>query len=332
VDCPVPCGKIGQSFKVALSVMSLRLAFLGTPDFAVPTLEALLQSRHQLIAVYCQPPRPAGRGLLARASPVMEKAKQSGIEVRTPRSLRGTSEQAAFAALGLDAAVVVAYGLLLPAPILVAPKGGCLNLHPSRLPRWRGAAPIQRCLMAGDTETAVAIMRVDEGLDTGPVCLEEAVAVPEAATAGDMHDELARRGARLMVEALDQLEAGRLDCHDQAGHGVTYAAKISKDEAHIDWRRSAKEVHDHIRGLSPFPGAWCLAERAGNERIKILRSKVAEGSGAAGAILVAEGASLIVGCGSGAVRLLEVQRAGRKPMSAAEVLRGFPLRAGSQLT
>jgi methionyl-tRNA formyltransferase len=309
--------------------MTLRIVFMGTPDFSVPTLAEILGAGHEVVAVYSQPPRPAGRGMAERPSPVHAFATSLGVPVRTPTSLKSTAEQEAFARLGADAAVVVAYGLLLPLPILNAPRLGCFNLHASALPRWRGAAPIQRAIMAGDTETAVMVMRMAEGLDTGPVCLSEAVPIGAETTAGELHDELARRGAGLMVRALGALERGALDCAAQAEDGVTYAAKIDKAEARIDFSKPAAEVHNLIRGLSPFPGAWFETGAEGKrERIKVLRAAVTEGSGAPGEIL---DDALAVACGEGAVRFLELQRAGKKPMAARELLRGFALPAGGQL-
>ena len=309
--------------------MSLRIVFMGTPEFAVPTLVEILAAGHDVVAVYTQPPRPAGRGMDARKSPVHRQAEQSGIQVFTPASLKGAAEQEVFRSHGADVGVVVAYGLLLPKPILEAPEHGCLNLHASALPRWRGAAPIQRAIMAGDTETAVMVMRMDEGLDTGPICLAERVPIGPNMTAGELHDELARVGASLMLRALAALERGSLDATPQPETGVTYAAKIDKAEAHIDFSRPAAQVHNLIRGLSPFPGAWFEAGPAGRrERIKVLRSELAEGSGQPGTVLDDR---LTVACGEGAVRLVLLQRAGRKPMPGDEFLRGFELAPGTQL-
>jgi len=310
--------------------MPLKIVFMGTPDFSVPTLEAIIAAGHQVAAVYSRAPRPAGRGMTDRKSPVHAFAEASAIPVRTPKSLKGEAEQAAFAALGADAAVVVAYGLILPRPVLDAPRLGCFNLHASRLPRWRGAAPIQRAIMAGDRETAVAIMRMEEGLDTGPVCAAEAVPIGPDTTAGELHDELARRGAALMVRALGDLETGRLIATPQPAEGVTYAAKIDKAEARIDFSRPASEVHNLIRGLSPFPGAWFEATPPGGdkERIKVLRSTVADARAEPGQVL---DDALTIACGEGAVRLAEVQRAGKRAMTAAEFLRGFALPKGSRL-
>jgi methionyl-tRNA formyltransferase len=313
--------------------MSLRIVFMGTPDFSVPTLAEIIGAGHEVVAVYSQPPRPAGRGMDERKSPVQVFAEASGIPTSTPKSLKGTPEQAAFAAHRADAAVVIAYGLILPKPVLDAPREGCLNLHGSALPRWRGAAPIQRAIMAGDARTAAMVMRMDEGLDTGPVCLVDDIEIGPNMTAGELHDAMARRGADLMVRALAALERGSLVCTPQPAEGVTYAAKIGKDEARIDFAAPAAGVHNRIRGLSPFPGAWFEAEVQGKrERIKVLRSEVSEAT-AGGA---AEPGTLLddhltVACGEGAVRLVHVQRAGKKPMSADELLRGLPLRAGQRL-
>jgi methionyl-tRNA formyltransferase len=310
--------------------MPLKIVFMGTPDFSVPTLEAILAAGHRVLAVYSRAPRPAGRGMADKKSPVHVFAEANAIPVRTPASLRGEAEQAAFAALGADAAVVVAYGLILPQPVLDAPHLGCFNLHASRLPRWRGAAPIQRAIMAGDAETAAAIMRMEAGLDTGPVCAAEPVAIGSDTTAGELHDELARRGAVLMVRALGDLEHGRLGSTPQPADGITYAAKIDKAEARIDFTRTAHEVHNRIRGLSPFPGAWFeAAPPAGaRERIKVLRSTVVDGRGAPGEML---DDALTIACGEGAVRLIQVQRAGKRAVTAAELLRGFALPKGSRL-
>ena len=309
--------------------MTLRIVFMGTPDFAVPTLAEIIGAGHEVAAVYSQPPRPAGRGMAETPSPVHRFADSAGLPVRTPLSLKGADAQQAFAALQADAAVVVAYGLLLPDAVLQAPRLGCFNLHASALPRWRGAAPIHRAIMAGDAETAVAVMRMERGLDTGPVCLAEPVAIPPDMTTGELHDVLAQRGASLMVRALGALERSALDCAPQPADGVTYAAKIDKAEARIDFARPAVQVHNLIRGLSPFPGAWFETDAGGKrERIKVLRSQLAEGSGAPGEVLDDK---LTVACGEGAVRLVDLQRAGKKPMRAEEVLRGFALPPGTQL-
>ncbi|MCL4766625.1 MAG: methionyl-tRNA formyltransferase [Hyphomicrobiaceae bacterium] len=307
----------------------MRIVFMGTPEFAVPALAEILSAGHDVAAVYTQPPRPAGRGMEARKSPVQLFAESGRIPVMTPKSLKGAAEQETFRAHAADVGVVVAYGLILPKPILDAPLSGCLNLHASALPRWRGAAPIQRAIMAGDSATAVMVMRMDEGLDTGPVCLAERVPIGRDSTAGELHDALARIGAGLMVRALAAIERGSLDCTPQPQEGVSYAAKIEKSEARIDFERPAIEVHNLIRALSPFPGAWFEAGPPGRtERVKVLRSELAEGSGRAGTIL--DGA-LTIACGEGAIRLAVLQRAGRRPVSADEFLRGFALTPGTRL-
>jgi len=308
----------------------LRVVFMGTPDFAVPTLAAIAAAGHQVAAVYTQPPRPAGRGMQERKSAIHQCADAAGIRVLTPRTLKADDEQQAFTALKADVAVVVAYGLILPKPVLDAPRQGCLNLHASALPRWRGAAPIQRAIIAGDTETAATVMRMDEGLDTGPVCLAEPLSIGPEMTAGELHDLLAQRGAGLMLRALAQLEQGALNCTPQPVAGITYAAKIDKGETGIDFSRPAREVHNHVRGLSPSPGAWFdLATAEGKrERVKVLRTALADGAGPAGTVL--DGA-LTIACGEGAVRLLELQRAGKKALSAAEFLRGWPIAAGTRV-
>ena len=309
--------------------MPLRIVFMGTPDFAVPTLAEVVGAGHQVIAAYSQPARAAGRGMAARKSPVQMFAETAGIPVLTPDNFKSVDAQAAFAAHAADAAVVVAYGLLLPAAVLTAPRLGCFNLHASKLPRWRGAAPIQRAIMAGDTETAVMAMRMQQGLDTGPVCLAEQIAIGADQTAGELHDVLAQRGASIMVRALAALQRGSLDCTPQADDGVTYAKKIDKAEARIDFNADARDVHNRIRGLSPFPGAWFEAGADGKrERIKVLRAVVVEASGAPGMVLDDQ---LTIACGTGAVRFIELQRAGKTPMRAADVLRGFPLPPGAQL-
>ena len=309
----------------------MRIAFMGTPDFAVPTLEALLTAGHEVAAVYTQPPRPAGRGMHERISPVQRHAMQRGLPIFSPKSLKQAPEQEAFAAHRLDAAVVVAYGLLLPKPILQAPRHGCFNLHASALPRWRGAAPIQRAIMAGDLDTAAAVMRMDEGLDTGPVCRQECVPIGPDMTAGELHDLLATRGAGLMVATLAELTAGRLVCTPQALQGVTYAPKIDKRETRVDFMRPAREVHNHIRGLSPLPGAWTeIAAGRQGERLKVLRAGLADGSGTPGTVIGLTG-GLLVACAEGALRILEVQRPGKRPMPIDAFLRGFPLSLGKPL-
>ncbi|MER9423320.1 methionyl-tRNA formyltransferase [Mesorhizobium sp. M0317] len=316
--------------------MPLRVIFMGTPEFSVPVLRAIAEAGHEIAAVYTQPPRAAGRrGLELTPSPVQREAERLGIEVRTPLSLKGEAEQAAFQALRADVAVVVAYGLLLPKAILEAPRLGCLNGHASLLPRWRGAAPIQRAIMAGDVETGMMVMRMEEGLDTGPVALVEKCAIEPDMTAGDLHDRLMNIAATLMVEALSRLETNTLASTLQAADGVTYARKIDKSETRVDWTRPAAEVHNHIRGLSPFPGAWCEADIGGRtERLKLLRSTLSEGTlsesmGESGGILDDR---LTVACRSGAVRLVEVQRAGGKPAAAKEFLRGAKIEKGMKFS
>jgi methionyl-tRNA formyltransferase len=309
--------------------MRLRIIFMGTPDFAVPTLRAILEAGHEVVAVYSQPPRAAGRGMALRKSPVQQAAEETGLAVLTPERLKSAEEPARFGSLTPDVAVVVAYRLILPKPILDAPKYGALNLHASLLPRWRGAAPINRAIMAGDTETGVAVMRITEGLDAGPVCLEARAPIGADETAGELHDALATRGARLMVHALSALEGGGLDCRPQAEGGVTYAEKIDPAETRIDWSRPAREVHNLIRGLSPYPGAWFEFDLNGKpERIKALRSTLANGSGAPGLALDNK---LTIACGEGAVRLVEVQRAAKRPMSADDFLRGATIAHGTVL-
>ena len=307
----------------------MRIIFMGTPDFAVPSLRAICAAGHKVVAVYTQPPRKAGRGLNERKSPVQQAAEQAGLAVRSPARLKSQEEQERFVALDADAAVVVAYGIILPQPILAGTRHGAFNLHASLLPRWRGAAPINRAIMAGDGESGVSIMRLDQGLDTGPVCLEARVAIGRDMTAGELHDALAASGATLLVHALSALDRGRLDCRPQAENGVTYAEKIGPGETRIDWSRPAPEVHDMIRGLSPYPGAWFEVGINGKgERIKALRSTLAEVSGAPGTVLDEH---LTIACGEGAVRLTEVQRAGKKPMRSDNFLRGVPLHAGTKL-
>jgi methionyl-tRNA formyltransferase len=309
----------------------MRVVFMGTPQFAVPALTAIRARGHEVVAVYTRAPRPAGRrGLELTPSPVQTIAEQFGIPVFTPKTLRDEEQTQIFRAQAADVAVVVAYGLILPRPILAAPTHGCLNLHASLLPRWRGAAPIQRAIMAGDEETGIVVMRMEEGLDTGPVALGEHVAIGPDETAGDMHDRLAQLGADLITRALAALARDSLSFHPQSEIGVTYAHKISKEECRIDWARSAREVHNHVRGLSPFPGAFFEADFGrGIERVKVLRSSPAVGSGPAGTILDDQ---LTIGCGEGAIRLLNLQRAGKAPMDAATFLRGARLPAGATLT
>mgnify|MGYP006273100829 CR=1 FL=1 len=304
----------------------LRVVFMGTPAFAVPTLRAILHAGHPVVAVYTQPPRAAGRGQHVTKSPVMITAETNAIPVRTPTSLKGAEEQAAFAALNADIGVVVAYGMLLPTPILQAPKYGCLNLHASLLPRWRGAAPIQRAVQAGDERIGASVMQMDAGLDTGPVLLEDEIAVGPRPTAGIVHDALSERGAALMVQALANIEAGTAVARPQPAEGVTYAKKITNAEAVIDWTRPAIEIDRQVRAFNPFPGAWFPAAGA---RVRLLEADVVVGaSGVPGTVL---DAAPVIACGAGGLRLLHVQREGKKPMTAAEWLRGFSLPPGSVL-
>jgi methionyl-tRNA formyltransferase len=295
----------------------MKIVFMGTPDFSVPVLEALHQA-HEIVAVYCQPPRPAGRGKADRPSPVQARAEALGLPVRHPLSLRSAEVVAELAALEADVAVVVAYGLILPQAVLDAPRLGCLNIHASLLPRWRGAAPIHRAIMAGDAETGVCIMQMEAGLDTGPVLLREALAIGPQETTAELHDRLSVLGARLILQALERLP--KLRPEPQADQGVTYAAKIDKAEARVDFTRPAVEVDRLIRGLSPFPGAWIEIK---GERVKLLRSRLAEGQGVPGLVL----GGFTIACGTGAVEVLEAQREGKRPMAAAEVLRGLILPA-----
>ena len=301
----------------------MRVVFMGTPDFSVPALEALVAAGHEIACVYTQPPRPAGRGKKERASPVQTRAEALGLPVRHPLSLRTPEAQAEFAALGADIAVVVAYGLILPQPVLDAPAHGCLNIHASLLPRWRGAAPIHRAIMAGDAETGVCIMQMEAGLDTGPVLLRGTTPIADSDTTASLHDRLAGMGAELIVEALCQLP--ELVPESQPEAGVTYAQKIDKAEAAIDWTRPAVEVDRRIRGLSPFPGAWFEHEGA---RIKVLGSTLADGGGAPGEVL---DDALLVACGDGAVRLTRLQRAGKGAQDADVFLRGMPVARGTRL-
>ncbi len=302
----------------------MRLAFMGTPDFAVPTLRALAEAGNEIAAVYTQPPRPAGRGKKPRPSPVQACAEALGLPVRTPETFRDPAEREAFAALGLDAAVVVAYGLILPVAVLEAPRLGCFNLHASMLPRWRGAAPIQRAVMAGDRETGVCAMRMEKGLDTGPTVLCERVAIGPRDTGGDVHDRLAAIGAPLMVRALEGVASGALGLTPQPEDGASYARKIEKAETRIDWTRPAAEVDAHARGLAPVPGAW--TEIAG-ERVRVLMTRPEPGEGQPG---VALDDALLVACGTGAVRIERAQRPGRGPAAARDMLNGFPVPAGTR--
>ena len=294
----------------------MRIIFMGTPDFSVPALDALHAAGHEIACVYTQPPRPAGRGKKDRPSPVQARAEALGLEVRHPARLKDEAEQQAFAALGAELAVVVAYGLILPQPVLDAPRFGCMNIHASLLPRWRGAAPIHRAVMAGDAETGVCIMQMEAGLDTGPVLLRESTPIGPEDTTGDLHDRLAAMGGRMIVAAAER--AGALEPMPQPELGVTYAEKIDKSEARVDWTRPAAEIDRQIRGLSPFPGAWTEID---GERVKLLRCRLAPGRGAPGEVL--EG--FTVACGTGAVEITQAQRQGRRTMEIGELLRGLTL-------
>ena len=304
--------------------MPLRLIFMGTPEFAVPTLLALHAHGHEIAAVYTRAAKPAGRGMKLQPTPVEQEARRLGIPVLTPSTLKTPEALEQFHAHQADAAVVVAYGMILPKAILDTPPLGCFNLHASLLPRWRGAAPINRAIMAGDAESGVMVMKMDVGLDTGDVAMAERLAISEAMTAADLHDALAPLGADLMVRAMGALERGRLQLAKQSEEGVTYAAKIEKAEARIDWNRPARDVLRHIHGLSPFPGAWCEMTIDGEPmRVKILRCALAKGAGAPGDLLDEQ---LTIACQAGAIRILDLQRAGAKPMKAQEFLRGTPLK------
>jgi methionyl-tRNA formyltransferase len=305
----------------------LRLAFMGTPDFAVPALRALVEAGHEVAAVYTQPPREAGRGQKPRSSSVHRVALERGLPVRAPASLKTPAEQTAFATLSLDAAVVVAYGLLLPKPILAAPRLGCLNIHASLLPRWRGAAPIQRALMAGDTETGVTIMQMDEGLDTGPMLLQERMPIAPEYDAGILHDQLASLGAALIVGALDGVAAGALAAQPQPSVGVTYAAKVTRDDERLDWRRPAAELACQVRALSPRPGAWFAID---GDRLKVLATEpIPERFEVRPGTVLDD--RLAIACGHGTLRIVRIQRSGRAPMSAAEFLRGYRVPQGATL-
>jgi methionyl-tRNA formyltransferase len=307
----------------------LRIVFMGTPDFAVPALVELAGRGHDIAAVYTRAPAAAGRGMEERRSPVHEAALGLGAPVLHPASLKGEEAAVAFREHDADVAIVVAYGMLLPKDILSAPRLGCLNLHASLLPRWRGAAPINRAIMAGDAETGTMVMQMDEGLDTGPVALAERTAIDADMTAGDLHDRLKLVGADLLVRAVAALDRGSLAFKPQPQNGVTYAKKIEKAETRIDWALPASDVHNHIRGLSPFPGAWFELPVEGKPvRVKVLRSTLAEGHGKPGEVL---DTSLTVACGEKAVRLVQLQRAGAKPMGADEFLRGTPVKPGARL-
>lgn len=307
--------------------MSLRLIFMGTPDFALPALAELAGRGYDIAAVYTRAPKPAGRrGLELQPTPVEREARRLGLPVLTPATLKTPEAQAAFRAHGADAAVVVAYGLILPKPVLEAVPLGSFNIHASLLPRWRGAAPVNRAIMAGDTESGVTIMKMDEGLDTGAMALQKTLPISPDLTAGELHDGLSRLGAELMLLTLGAVESGSLGLAPQPAAGVTYAEKISKDETRVDWSKPAAQVHNHIRGLSPFPGAWFEID---GMRVKVLRSTRAEGSGAPGTVLDDR---LTIACGEGAVRLIALQRAGAKPLQAEEFLRGNAIKRGMRLS
>ncbi|WP_213773770.1 methionyl-tRNA formyltransferase [Bradyrhizobium sp. dw_78] len=309
--------------------MPLRLIFMGTPDFAVPTLLELAAHGHEIAAVYTRAAKPAGRGMKLQPTPVEQEARRLGIPVLTPATLKTPEAIEEFRAHQADAAVVVAYGMILPQAILDAPRLGCFNLHASLLPRWRGAAPINRAIMAGDAETGVMVMKMDAGLDTGDIAMAERIAITDRMTALDLHDALARLGGDLMVRAMAALDRGGLQLTKQGDDGVTYAAKIDKAEARIDWNRPAHAVLRHIHGLSPFPGAWCeMADEGEQVRVKILRCEMLDRSGAPGELLDDH---LAVACAEGAIRILELQRAGKQPMQAAEFLRGTPLKPPARL-
>ncbi|MFQ5563226.1 MAG: methionyl-tRNA formyltransferase [Parvularculaceae bacterium] len=309
----------------------MRLAFMGTPDFAVPVLAELIAAGHEIAAVYTRAPQPAGRGRRLTSSPVHQFAEQHGLAVRAPKSFKSIEARDAFAALDLDAAIVVAYGLILPQAVLDAPRLGCFNLHASLLPRWRGAAPIQRAIMAGDDKTGVQVMRMEAGLDTGPVLLSETVDIRPDDTAGTLHDRLSKIGAQLMPRALAALERGAITETPQTEEGATYAEKISPQETRIDWARPAREVDCFIRGLAPFPGGWFEIETGDAcVRVKVLMSRLADGGGTPGEVLEA-GARLVVACTDGSVELVRLQRAGKAAQPAAEFLRGLPLEKEQQL-
>jgi len=311
--------------------MSLRIIFMGTPEFSVPTLRLLVDAGHRIVAVYTQPPRPGGRrGLDLQKSPVHQAAELLGLPVFTPVNFKDPEERERFRALNADVGVVVAYGLLLPEAILNGTRDGCYNGHASLLPRWRGAAPIQRAIMAGDAKTGMMVMKMDKGLDTGAVALTREVEIGPNMTAGELHDRLMLVGAKAMAEAMVKLEMNDLPLTPQPEEGVLYAAKIDKAETRIDFARNARDVHNHIRGLAPFPGAWFeLAIGGKPERVKVLASELAEGQGASGELLTDD---LVVACGSGAVRLTRLQKAGGKPLAADDFLRGTPLAAGTRLS
>jgi len=306
----------------------MRLAFMGTPGFAAQILSALIDAGHEIVMIYCQPPRPAGRGHQPRASAVQRLAEARRLPLAMPTSLKDAREQARFSGLGLDAAVVAAYGLLLPRAILAAPRLGCFNVHASLLPRWRGAAPIQRAILAGDSETGVTIMQMDEGLDTGAILLQERIEIGAGETGGSLHDRLAGLGARLILQALEQRRAGRLDPTPQPAEGASYARKLERSEGRLDWRRPAAELERRVRALAPLPGAWC---EIGGERVKVLAAEIApaRSAGATPGRLLDD--RLTVACGEGALRLLTLQRAGKAALAADAFLRGFRLEPGQAI-
>jgi len=309
--------------------MALRIVFMGTPEFAVPALQALAAAGHEIVAAYSQPPRPAGRGMAERNSPVHLTAERLGVAVRTPKSLHPAEVQAAFTAIEADLAVVAAYGLILPEAILEAPRFGCWNIHASLLPRWRGAAPIQRAILAGDESTGISIMKMAAGLDTGPVAMMKEIEIGANETAGELHDRLTKLGASLIVEAVAAIENGEVALREQNDAEVTYAAKIDKAEARIDWRRPAQEVNRQIRALSPYPGAWCEIPLNGkSERVRVLSGELTGGKGEPGQML---GDNLEIACGEGAIRITRLQRAGRQAMGASAFLRGTHIGAGVRL-
>jgi methionyl-tRNA formyltransferase len=309
--------------------MPLRLIFMGTPEFAVPTLRALAEHGHEIAAVYTRAAKPSGRGMKLQPTPVEQEARRLGISVLTPTTLKTAEAQQEFEEHHADAAVVVAYGMILPQAILDTPKLGCFNLHASLLPRWRGAAPINRAIMAGDAESGVMVMKMNAGLDTGDVAMAERIPITDAMTAADLHDALAPLGAGLMARAMGALERGELRLTRQGEVGVTYAAKIEKAEARIDWSKPAQAVLRHVHGLSPFPGAWCEMPIEGEVRVKILRCELAGGSGVPGELLDDR---LTMACKDGAIRILELQRAGKQPMKASDFLRGTPLKPPARLS
>ncbi|MDE1995248.1 MAG: methionyl-tRNA formyltransferase [Rhizobiaceae bacterium] len=311
--------------------MSLSIIFMGTPEFSVPTLRSLVDAGHRIVAVYTQPPRPGGRrGLDLQKSPVHQAAELLGLPVFTPVNFKDPDERQRFRDLGADVAVVVAYGLLLPEAILTGTRLGCYNGHASLLPRWRGAAPIQRAIMAGDKKTGMMVMKMDKGLDTGPVALTREVEITEAMTGGELHDKLMLTGAKAMVEAMGKLEYDELPLTEQPADGAVYAAKIDKGETRIDFSKPAAAVHNHIRGLSPFPGAWFELDIAGRpERVKVLSAELADGEGAAGEVLTDD---LVIACATGAIKLTKLQKAGGKPLISTDFLRGTSVARGTQLS